>query len=75
MSSNEKLQPPNDIPPGLGQPAYRALAAAGYTELEQLTKITEGELLKLHGVGPKAVRIIREALQAKGWSFADDPSC
>jgi predicted flap endonuclease-1-like 5' DNA nuclease len=46
------------------------LMAAGYTRLEQLTSITEAEILKLHGVGPKAIRILRETLAEKGWSFA-----
>jgi hypothetical protein len=72
MSPEQKLEPPNDVPAGLGQPAYRALAAASYTQLAQFTKITEADLLKLHGVGPKAVRIIREALQARGWSFRQE---
>jgi hypothetical protein len=62
-------QPETDFPK-TSQPALRALIAAGYTRLEQLTNITEADLLKLHGMGPKAVRILREALEAKGWSFA-----
>ena len=60
----------NDFPAGLSQPALRAFAAAGYTRLDQFTKITESELLKLHGVGPKAIRLLRAALQAQGKSFA-----
>jgi hypothetical protein len=58
------------FPPGLSQPALRALAAAGYTDLEQLTQVTEAELLKLHGMGPKGIRILRSALEAGGLSFA-----
>ena len=61
----------NDFPAGIGQPATRALAAAGYTHLEQLSRVREADLLKLHGVGPKALGIIRSALHAKGLSFAD----
>ncbi|WP_338554672.1 DNA-binding protein [Paenibacillus sp. KS-LC4] len=57
--------------PHIGKPATRALTAAGYVQLEQFTKLTESELLKLHGAGPKAIRIIREALAAKGQSFAE----
>jgi hypothetical protein len=60
----------NDFPPGVSQPALRALAAAGYTRLDQLTKVTEAELLKLHGMGPKAVGLLRAALKARGLSFA-----
>lgn len=57
--------------PNVGKPAARAFTAAGYLQLEQFTKLTEAEVLKLHGVGPKAIRIIREALAAKGQSFAE----
>jgi DNA-directed RNA polymerase alpha subunit len=51
------------------QPARRALANAGYTRLEQLTKTSEAELSKLHGMGPKALGILKEALRAKGLAF------
>jgi DNA-directed RNA polymerase alpha subunit len=56
--------------PKTSAPAQRALNNAGYYRLEQLTEVTEKELLKLHGMGPKALRILREALEAKGLSFA-----
>ena len=54
----------------LAKPAQRALASAGYFQLEQFTKVSEAELLQLHGMGPKAVNEIRHALLAKGLSFA-----
>jgi uncharacterized protein YdhG (YjbR/CyaY superfamily) len=56
--------------PKIGSPATRALEAAGYTRLEQLTKVTEAELGRLHGMGPKALGILREALREKKLSFA-----
>lgn len=55
--------------PKIGAPAARALEEAGYTSLKQLTKVSEAELGRLHGMGPKALRILREALKSKGWSF------
>lgn len=55
--------------PKIGRPATQALEAAGYTNLEQLTKVTEAELAQLHGMGPKALGILREALKAEGLSF------
>ena len=61
---------PDSLPPGIGSPAHRALIAAGITRLEQFTSISEDELLKLHGVGPKAVRIIKESLRENGLAFA-----
>jgi hypothetical protein len=57
--------------PRTSQPALSALLAAGYTRLDQLTAVTEADLRKLHGMGPKAIRILREALAAQGKSFAD----
>ncbi len=57
------------LPAGIGRPATRALTLAGYTRLEQLTQVSEKELLKLHGVGPKAVRILRETLSEQGLAF------
>jgi hypothetical protein len=50
------------FPKGVPQPAIRALVGAGYTRLEQLAGASEAELLKLHGVGPKAIRVVRQAL-------------
>ena len=55
--------------PKIGAPAARALESAGYSHLEQLTKITEAELGQLHGMGPKALGILRESLEEKGLSF------
>jgi hypothetical protein len=53
-----------DLPKAIGRPATQALAGAGVTELSQVAEISDAELLALHGVGPKAVRILREALSA-----------
>ncbi len=59
----------NDFPK-MSNPAHDALEAAGYTRLEQLTKVTEREIANLHGMGPKSIRELNEALAARGWSFA-----
>lgn len=50
------------FPKGLSQPAIRALVVAGYVRLEDLAGASEKGLLSLHGVGPKAIPIVREAL-------------
>ncbi len=47
--------------PSIGRPATQALEVIGVTEMRQLAEHSEGELLALHGVGPKAIRILREA--------------
>ncbi len=63
-------EPKSDFPQNIGTPARQALENAGYSKLKQLTKVTESDLSKLHGMGPKALRILRETLEAKGMSFA-----
>ncbi|MFN8411135.1 MAG: DUF1801 domain-containing protein [Anaerolineales bacterium] len=55
--------------PKIGAPATRALETAGYSHLEQLTKVTEADLSQLHGMGSKALGILRAALKEKGLSF------
>lgn len=61
----------SDIPAKIGKPAYRAIIQAGYYKLEQLTKLHEKDLLKLHGVGPKAIDILRQALAEENKSFSE----
>jgi predicted Fe-Mo cluster-binding NifX family protein len=60
-----------DFPDEISAPAARALTGAGYSKVEQLAKTTEAELLELHGMGPKAIKSLRAALEAKGLSFAE----
>jgi hypothetical protein len=64
-------QQKSDLPIELSRPAQRALYEAGYLRLEQLTKVSETELKRLHGIGPNAIKKLRLALDAKGLSFAD----
>jgi hypothetical protein len=37
--------------PRMAAPARRALQGAGYTRLEDLTKVTESDVMRLHGMG------------------------
>lgn len=55
--------------PKVGQPATRALATIGVFTLEQLSEHTEKELSELHGMGPKGIRILKEAMKEKNISF------
>jgi diacylglycerol kinase (ATP) len=50
------------FPKGVGAPAIRALNGAGYTELRQLAGVPVADLKRLHGMGPKALRLLTEAL-------------
>ncbi len=61
---------PTEYPQRLGRTARRALALDGYTRYDQLTGVTAAELLRIHGVGPKAIRILAEELAERGLAFA-----
>jgi hypothetical protein len=71
LDENIMTQQESDLPIDLARPAQRALHEAGYVRLEQLTKVSETELKQLHGIGPNAIKKLRQALGAKGLAFAD----
>ena len=50
----------NELPPAIGKPALNALHNANVTTLQQIASMTDKELLALHGIGPKAIRILKE---------------
>jgi DNA-directed RNA polymerase alpha subunit len=70
MTVTDDQRSEGDLPPELSAPARRALAGAGVTRLEQVAELTETELMKLHGMGPRALQTLRGALAAKGLAFA-----
>lgn len=53
---------PDALPKSIGRLATRALLAAGITTLGEVARRSDAELLGLHGVGPRAVRLLREAI-------------
>ena len=53
----------------MGRPAQRALASVGITSVDQTTRLTESELKKLHGMGPKAIGLIKAELKRRGKSL------
>jgi len=59
-----------EFPRSIGKVAARALAAHGFTRFDQLTRVRPETLLEIHGVGPKAVGILREELATRDLSFA-----
>ena len=59
-----------EFPHAVGRVAKRELAAHGFTRYEHLTRTTQKELLAIHGIGPKAVRILNAELADRDLSFA-----
>jgi DNA-directed RNA polymerase alpha subunit len=70
MPKKTKIPAPAGLPSGLAQPAVRALKSAGITNLQQIAKATEAELMELHGMGPNAMLKVKEALRQAGLSLA-----
>jgi hypothetical protein len=65
------LQRESNLPLALSRQARRALTSAGYPRLEQLTRLSEAEVERLHDVGPKARDQLCYALVSYDLSFAD----
>jgi len=59
----EKQKAVNPNLAGLSAPARRALANAGIVKLKDLTRWSEVDLLRLHGMGPTAIPVLRAALK------------
>jgi len=57
--------------PRIGAPATRAMAAHGIAHLEDCRRVSRQEVLDWHGVGPKAVRLLDEALAMHGLGWAE----
>lgn len=54
---------------GLYRPARRALESEGILSLEVLATYTEEEIMALHGIGKRAIPVLKEALKAAGMQF------
>lgn len=67
--STPDVRPVGDLPNEMGKTAVRELSLNSITSLEIVSAHTEKELLAIHGVGPKAIRILRDALARKGLNF------
>ena len=61
--------PPKANPPGLSNPAKRALNNIGVTRLSELTRHREEDLTQLHGLGPTGIKALKAALKSQGKSF------
>lgn len=70
MSEHDEQLQSNGLTSKIGKVATRELANHGFTSYDQLTAVSEDELLSIHGVGPRAIRILGEELASRGKSFA-----
>ena len=53
----------------LSSPARNALVYEGIDTLQKLSRYTEKEILKIHGIGPASLPIMRTSLEEEGLSF------
>ena len=58
--------------PKIGKPATNALHNIGVKSLEAVSKYERTELLGIHGVGPKAIELLEEALKANDLNFKNE---
>lgn len=69
MADTPDIRPVGDLPDEIGKTAARELSVHGVTSLRQVADHSKKELLAIHGVGPKAIAILGEALAAKGLDY------
>ncbi|PID14884.1 hypothetical protein CSV63_10575 [Sporosarcina sp. P34] len=55
----------------LSSPARNALVHNGIDTLQKLSKYTEKEILKIHGIGPASLPIMRTFLEEESLSFKE----
>ena len=56
----------------ISAPARRALENVGIKTLNQFSKFSESEILKLHGMGPSTIPKLGHILKSNGLSFKQD---
>jgi DNA-directed RNA polymerase alpha subunit len=65
----EEKKPKDGFLSLLSAPARRALQNNDVTTLQQLSQLTEQEILEFHGMGKASLPKLRKALSEKGLSF------
>lgn len=65
----EEKKPKDGLFSVVAAPARRALENNGITTLKQLSKFSEEEILKFHGMGKASLPKLRQALAEKSLSF------
>jgi len=69
MADTPDIRPVGDLPNEIGKTAARELSINGITTLQQVASHSKKELLAIHGVGPKAIRLLGEVMAAKGLDY------
>lgn len=65
----EEQKPKDGFLALLSAPARRALVNNGINSLEQLSSLSEADILKFHGIGKASLPTLRAALDSEGLSF------
>lgn len=60
-----------DIFAGLSAPARRAIQNNHISSLEELSKYSEKEIMKFHGIGKTSIPTLKKLLTDKGLSFRE----
>jgi predicted flap endonuclease-1-like 5' DNA nuclease len=71
MSPTPDVRPVGDLPNAIGKTAARELSLHGITSLAQVSAHSKEELLAIHGVGPKAIAILGDALAERGLAYRE----
>ena len=71
MADTPGVRPVGDLPGEIGKTAARELSRHGITSLQQIADHSKRELLAIHGVGPKAIAILGDALTANGLGYME----
>ncbi|HEU5051864.1 MAG TPA: DUF1801 domain-containing protein [Hanamia sp.] len=66
---SQQDEPVSDSFASLSAPARRALQSNGIKTLEHLSKYSEKEILKFHGIGKTTIPVLDKALKEKGMGF------
>jgi DNA-directed RNA polymerase alpha subunit len=65
----ENKKPKDGFMAELAAPARRALEKEKITSLMDLSKWSEEEIMKLHGIGPTSIPKLKKALKEEGLQF------
>ncbi|MCC5969044.1 MAG: hypothetical protein JJU15_03780 [Pararhodobacter sp.] len=70
MAPTPGIRPVGDLPGTIGKTAARELSHHGIDSLDRMASHSKKQLLAIHGVGPKAIRILGESLAQNGLDFS-----